>query len=181
VVLNEYCDLSGDDVRDGDVSDHVYDWLVQDLFHTGKATVFVFGHEPAFPKPDVDNGRLRHVGDSLDAYPVRRDRFWSLLSAKHVVAYFCGHTHNYSTVKIDGVWQVDVGHARGAGDTGAPSTFVMVHVDGITVTFDTYRDVHDGTYDYDDITHHGMLACPVAATIYLPLATRKMNTSTTTR
>jgi hypothetical protein len=54
-------------------------------------------------------------------------------------------------------------------------------MDGITVTFDTYRDVHDGTYDYDDIVHHGTLAWPVAATIYLPLAARKTNPSTTTR
>ena len=181
VVLNEYCGKSGDDVRDGDVSDHVYNWLVQDLDHTDKVTVFVFGHEPAFPQPDVYNGRSRHVGESLDKHPLRRDRFWDLLGARWVVAYFCGHTHNYSAVKIDGVWQVDAGHARGAGDIGAPSTFVMVHVDGITVTFDAYRDAHDGTYDYDDIVHHGTLARPVAATVYLPLATRKTNTSTTTR
>jgi hypothetical protein len=172
VVLNEYCGRSGDDVRDGDIVDHIYNWLVEDLMHTDKATVFVVGHEPAFPQPDADNGRLRHVGESLDSHPIRRDRFWELLRARRVVAYFCGHTHNYSTVKIDGVWQVDVGHARGTGDTGAPSTFVMVHVDGITVTFDTYRDVHDGTYDYDDIVHRGTLASPPKITIYLPIVTR---------
>jgi PKD repeat protein len=97
---------------------------------------------------------LRHLGDSLDQYPANRDRFWSLLQNEGVLAYFCGHTHNYSAVNVDGVWQVDAGHARGAGDTGAPSTFVVVHVDGGTVTFDAYRDEHDGTYDYDDITHH---------------------------
>ena len=163
VVLNEYCDSSGEDDTDGDVSDHLYDWLVNDLRNTDKTHVFVFGHEPAYPQPDADNGRVRHVGDSLDKYPARRDRFWDRLQDDHVVAYFCGHTHNYSAVNIDGVWQVDAGHARGAGDTGAPSTFVIVHVDGGTVTFDAYRDEHDGTYDYDDIVHHGALALPPVA------------------
>jgi len=101
---------------------------------------------------------LRHLGDSLDQYPATRDRFWSLLHDEGVLAYFCSHTHNYSAVNVDGVWQVDAGHARGAGDAGAPSTFVVVHVDGGTVIFDAYRDKHDGTYDYDDITHRGTLA-----------------------
>jgi hypothetical protein len=158
VMLNEYCDSTGDDVGDGDVPDHLYNWLANDLSGTARAHTFVFGHEPAYPQPDVDNGRLRHLGDSLDQYPAHRDRFWSLLRNEGVLAYFCGHTHNYSAVNVDGVWQVDAGHARGAGDTGAPSTFVVVRVDGGTVTFDAYRDEHDGTYDYDDITHRGTLA-----------------------
>jgi hypothetical protein len=158
VMLNEYCDSTDDDVRNGDVSAHLYNWLAGDLSDTDKAHTFVFGHEPAYPQPDADNGRLRHLGDSLDQYPANRDRFWSLLQDEGVLAYFCGHTHNYSAVNVDGVWQVDAGHARGAGDTGAPSTFVVVHVDGGTVIFDAYRDEHDGSYDYDDITHRGTLA-----------------------
>ena len=166
VVLNEYCDESGDDVRDGDVSDHVYNWLADDLSATGQAHVFVFGHEPAYPQPDADNGRLRHLGESLDKHPARRDRFWALLQDEGVVAYVCGHTHNYSAVRVDGVWQVDVGHARGVGDTGAPSTFVAVHVDGDVATFHAYRDVHDGTYDYDDVTH---TVVGRGVTVYLPV------------
>jgi hypothetical protein len=164
VMLNEYCDSTGDDVRDGDISDHLYNWLADDLSGTARVHTFVFGHEPAYPQPDADNGRVRHLGDSLDQYPAHRDRFWSLLQDEGVLAYFCGHTHNYSAMNVDGVWQVDAGHARGAGDTGAPSTFVVVHVDGGTVTFDAYRDEHDGTYDYDDIIHHTH-----AVTIHLPV------------
>jgi len=128
------------------------------LSRTDQVHVFVFGHEPAYPQPDVDNGRARHMRISLNAYPTHRDRFWTLLIDEGVVAYFCGHTHNYSAVNVDGVWQVDAGHARGLGDPDAPSTFVMVHVDGPTVTFDAYRDAHDGAYDYDDIRYHGTLA-----------------------
>jgi hypothetical protein len=156
-VLNQYCDTGGDDVTSGDVPDYLYSWLVADLQATSKEHIFVIGHEPAYPQPDADNGRIRHVGDSLDQYPANRDRFWELLKTEGVVAYLCGHTHNYSAVRIDGVWQLDAGHSRGAGDTGAASTFIVVHVDGDRVTFDTYRDDHDGVYDYDDISHSSTL------------------------
>jgi hypothetical protein len=99
---------------------------------------------------------MRHIGDSLDKYPARRDRFWELLRDEGVLAYFCGHTHNYSAVKIDGVWQLDAGHCRGVGDPGAPSTFLIVDVAGDSlddVMFRVYRDAHDGIYDYDDIVY----------------------------
>ncbi|RUA17493.1 MAG: hypothetical protein DSY55_02085, partial [Clostridia bacterium] len=157
VVLNEYCDRFGDNVLDGDIRDHVYNWLQADLQATTKEHIFVFGHEPAYPQPDADTGSSRHVGDSLDKYPTRRNRFWNLLKNEGVVAYVVGHTHRYSAVKIDGVWQVDAGHARGKGDTSAPSTFLIFHVNNGEVTMDVYRDVHDGVYDYDDITYHETL------------------------
>jgi len=155
VILNEYCDTGGDDVTHGNIPDHLYNWLLADLSSTTKEHIIVFGHEPAYPQPDADNGRLRHEGDSLNQYPLNRDRFWNLLRDKEVLAYISGHTHNYSIYRYDGVWQLDVGHARGAGDVGAPSTFVIVNVDGSMVTFDTYRDIHDDEYDYDDIIHSG--------------------------
>ncbi|MFQ5594251.1 MAG: metallophosphoesterase family protein [Anaerolineae bacterium] len=144
VMLNEYCDTGGDTVRDGDVVDHLYDWLVADLSATDKTHVFVFGHEPAYPQPDADNGRTRHLGDSLDKYPTNRDRFWNLLRDEGVIAYVYGHTHNYSAIEIDGVWQLDAGHARGQGDTGARSTFIVISVGDSGVTFKTYRDDADG-------------------------------------
>lgn len=157
VVLNEYYDGTSDTGTDGDVVDELYAWLAADLAATTKEHIFVFGHEPAYPQPDADNGRERHMSDSLNKYAAHRDRFWDLLAAHDVVAYVNGHTHNYSAVKIGGVWQIDVGHCRGAGDTGAPSTFVLFHVDGPTVEFVAYRDEHDGVYDYDDILHQGVL------------------------
>ena len=157
VVLNEYCDETGDHNPGGTVSDHLYDWLVSDLKATAQKHIFVFGHEPAFPQPDADNGRIRHLGDSLDADPINRDRFWRLLRDEGVLAYFCGHSHNFSVYYNNGVWQLDAGHSRGAGDTGVPSTFLMIRVDGNTVTFDAYRDAHDGVYDYNDVIHSGTL------------------------
>lgn len=172
VVLNEYCDTKGDSVTHGDIPNHLYDWLVDDLVKTTKDHIFIFGHEPAFPQPDADNGRVRHLTDSLNLYPVNRNRFWSLLKQTSVVAYFCGHTHNYSVVNFDGVWQIDSGHARGQADTGAPSTFLKVHVDGGKITYSAYRDIHDGLYDYNDIIHNGTLK-GFPWTLFLPAITNK--------
>jgi len=163
VLLNEYCDASGDASTDGDVSDTLYDWLADDLSATDKQHIFVFGHEPAYPQADADNGRERHLGDSLDGHPASRDRFWNLLRVRGVVAYICGHTHNYSAVHIGGVWQLDAGHAQGQGDPDAPSTFVVIHVAGDAVTFQVYRD--DDAGGAYSLAHAGVLA---GERLYLP-------------
>ncbi|MCD6345516.1 MAG: metallophosphoesterase [Anaerolineae bacterium] len=168
VMLNVYCDSAGDHATTGDVPDHLYNWLADDLNSTTKSVIFVFGHEPAYPQPDADNGRERHFGDSLDQYPAHRDRFWELLHDHGAVAYICGHTHNYSLVQMDDVWQLDAGHARGKGDAGARSTFVVIHVNGGRVTFATYRDdANDGTYIQ---RYGGVLYAPYS--VYLPLILR---------
>jgi len=156
VMLNEYCDAAGDTVTDGNVPNHLYNWLVADLNATSQEHTFVLGHEPAYPQPDADSGRLRHQNDSLNAHPDNRDRFWSLLKDQGVIAYICGHTHNYSAVNVDGVWQLDAGHARGVADTGARSTFILIRVDGPFIEFETYRDNYEGG-PYN-LTHSGTLA-----------------------
>ncbi|MGQ9466785.1 MAG: metallophosphoesterase family protein [Anaerolineae bacterium] len=162
VILNLYCDAAGDAVTDGDIPDHLYRWLASDLAATDRAHVFVFGHEPAYPQPDAHTGRKRHMEDSLNAHPARRDRFWNLLRERGVRAYICGHTHNYSAIQVDSVWQLDVGHARGMGDPEVPSTFILVRVDGPSVVFETYRDFGSGYVLADS----GVLAVPF--TLYLP-------------
>ena len=165
VIINEYCDVSGDAATDGDIPDYLYDWLVADLNATQMAYIFVIGHEPAYPQPDADNGRLRHADDSLNLHMEHRDRFWDLLKGRGVVAYICGHTHNYSLVNINGVWQLDAGHARGLGDPGARSTFSYIHINGAMVTYETYRDdANGGLYS---LMHAGILA---GYRVYIPLA-----------
>ena len=119
VVINQYYDGQSDRGVDGDVTDALYTWLAADLEANRKPQVFVIGHEPTVSMPDLNNGRVRHRGDSLDKYPEHNHRFWSLLREHDVIAYFCGHTHNTSVAKINGVWQIDAGHARGKGDPGA--------------------------------------------------------------
>jgi len=117
VFLNEY--LTGD----GRVGDSDYNWLVNDLNANTKPAVFVIGHEPAFPEN-------RHVGDSLDALPAERDRFWNLLNERKVLAYICGHTHVYSTYSDSAgpTIQIDLGNAGNPSITGNPQTFVIFDV-----------------------------------------------------
>jgi len=153
VMLNEYYNGTSDIGTDGDVVKALYDWLEADLAATTKQHIFVFGHEPAFVKPDMDNGRLRHLGDSLDKYPSRRDSLWSLFKARGVAAYICGHTHNASVLDTMGVFQIDAGHARGAGDTGAPSTYVLVRVSDAKITYEYYRSTGVPTWSYTEIVH----------------------------
>ncbi len=152
VVLNEYFDGSSDTGTDGDITDSLYSWLVGDLNANTKPVIIVFGHEPAYPQPDEESGRIRHAEDSLNKYAANRDRFWSTLASFGVKAYVCGHTHGYSAVMIDGGWQIDVGHARGTGDTGTASTFVMFYVmKNGDVWFYTYRlNTVENTWELTD-------------------------------
>ena len=150
VVLNVYCDTESDTRTDGAIVDALYEWLADDIDATDQEHVFVFGHEPAYPQPDAENGIERQVGESLDKYPVTRDRFWKLLSDEGIVAYFTSHTHSYSVVEIDGVWQIDTAHSMGARTQATKSTFVMVHVVGDAVTYETYRAGIDEQYVLSD-------------------------------
>lgn len=131
VVLNQYYDGVSDVGSAGDVEDELHEWLVEDLSTTTQRVLIVFGHEPAYPLPDEESGRLRHEYDSLNQYPANRDRFWETLKSYGVSAYICGHTHNYSSRIINGLLQIDAAHARGTGDIGARSTFLR---------FEAYRD-----------------------------------------
>ncbi|UCD37445.1 MAG: metallophosphoesterase [Fidelibacterota bacterium] len=116
VVLNQYFDGESDTGTDGDVVPELLDWLERDLSENTKGLIFVFGHEPLIAIPDMHNGRLRHQGDSLDKYMKNWHRFHQLLLKHDVTVYICGHTHNTSVAKINGLWQIDVGHARGTED-----------------------------------------------------------------
>jgi predicted phosphodiesterase len=92
----------------------------------------------------MDSGRIRHAGDSLIIDPERREKFVAMLKKFRVKALLCGHTHNCSVAKVQGVWQTDSGHARGAGDLGAPSTFLKIRVNGDRASVDIYRADRNG-------------------------------------
>jgi hypothetical protein len=140
-VINEYYHDGVDNDPVGNVSDDLLAWLAADLDATAQPVIFVIGHEPAFPRPDMAfPHRLRHFGDSLDQFPDNRNAFWQTLVDHGVKAYICGHTHNFSLVKADGVWQIDVGHARGLADIGARSTFLRMSVyESGEVTWEAWR------------------------------------------
>jgi 3',5'-cyclic AMP phosphodiesterase CpdA len=101
VITNPYWRYPG-----GGYTDEQLEWIEQDLRASTRTFKFVFGHEPAFPVS-------RHVGDSLDANPENRDRFWQILKDNGVQAFFCGHTHNLSHSVKNGVYQIDNGEVRG--------------------------------------------------------------------
>lgn len=135
IVINEYYDGISDTgpfpgaSEAGRIHPSLYAWLEAELAYAETlhpAYLFVVGHEPVYPLPDEANGRLRHRGDSLDIHKEEAIAFVDLLKAHDVTAYLCGHTHNYSAALVDGVVQIDAGHARGTGDTGAPSTFLRL-------------------------------------------------------
>jgi hypothetical protein len=155
VILNIYCDEGNDMRTDGAIVDHLYDWLKVDLSATTQEHIFVIGHEPAYPQPDADRGIIRHMGDSLDQYPITRDRFWTLLQEFSVVAYITGHTHSYSIVDINGVWQIDVAHSMGARTQSTRSTYIIIDVEGSHVGYTTYR-VNNYTDEYE-LVHSGSL------------------------
>jgi hypothetical protein len=148
-VINEYYDGTSDTATDGDVPDALHNWLNNDLSNTLQPIKFVIGHEPAFPQVDEQSGRLRHGDDSLNAHEANRDRFWQTLVDWGVIAYICGHTHNFGVYLYNGVWQIDVGYTRGFGDTGARSTFVIFYVmDNDSVWYYPYR-LNLNTHNYE--------------------------------
>ncbi|UCH09041.1 MAG: metallophosphoesterase [Fidelibacterota bacterium] len=116
VVLNQYFDGHSDVGTDGDVVPELLEWLRRDLSENEKRHIFVIGHEPLISIPDMETGRIRHEDDSLNKYVKNMHRFHQLMLEYGTTAYLCGHTHNTSIAKINGIWQIDVGHARGIED-----------------------------------------------------------------
>ncbi len=112
-VINVYFDGESDHGTDGDVVPELLEWLEKDLSSTDKPFLFVAAHEPLIALPDMDNGRIRHQGDSLDKYYRNAYKLRELLKKYNVRAIFNGHTHGASICKINGLWQVDSGHAYG--------------------------------------------------------------------
>ncbi len=140
VVLNEYYDGQSDTGTKHNVGDSLFNWLKNDLENNTKPLIYVFGHAPLLALPDIDTGRHRHLHDSLNQQPDNNHRFQKLLRRHNITAYFCGHTHGASYANLNGIWQIDAGHARGLIDTGTPSTFMKIEVSGLSTTVKMYRD-----------------------------------------
>jgi len=146
VVLSDYFDGRNDAAKP-DISDATIAWLEQDLAATRQPLIWIVSHKPLECLPDMDNGRQRHAGDACVLDPALREKFAALLKKHQVCAFICGHTHGCSIARVHGLWQADSGHARGAGDPGAPSTFLKFRVQEGQVAVDVYRaDVHGKNY-----------------------------------
>lgn len=133
VAINQYYDGSSDVGTDGDVVPELLDWLEEDLAATQQKYIFVYGHEPIVSLPDMDNGRIRHQGDSLDKYPKNVFRFYQILMKYGVDAYLCGHTHSTSFGVINGLWQLDVGHSRGLEEDSVPEELFRMVSEAVTM------------------------------------------------
>lgn len=143
-AVSEYDGRNPKKVGEADITDVTLDWLEKDLSGTSQPLIFVFGHNPIKSFPDMDSGRVRHGGASVSANPAHLSRFIKSLTDHHVCAYICGHTHDTSIEKVDGIWQTDSGHARGADDPGSPSTFLRFRVSGAKALVEVYRGDSNG-------------------------------------
>lgn len=129
IVLNIYYDYL---IKNGHICPRQMAWLENDLSQNTRPFIFVFGHEPGYPFGN------RHLGDSLDQDPVRRTQFFNLLKQYNVIAYFSGHTHVYGRTSLEGVYDVGVGTIDTANNELGRYTYVVVHLEGKRVTFETY-------------------------------------------
>jgi len=85
-----------------------FEWLTARLEEAReKDHIFVFVHEPLYPK-------ISHFKTSLDEYPEERDKLAALFKEYKVDMVFAGHCHIYNYSVIDGLHQIITGGA-GAG------------------------------------------------------------------
>jgi 3',5'-cyclic AMP phosphodiesterase CpdA len=107
-----------------------YSWLEKVLASSDKKHKFVFLHHPLYTEP----GRGRHAGNSLDKYPLERDRLEALFVKYKVDAVFAGHEHMYHRRTVDNLTHVITG---GGGaplytndENGGFHHFILITVDG---------------------------------------------------
>jgi hypothetical protein len=87
----------------GGLYDRVLNFTDQAFRTTTKPVKFAFYHEPCYPD-------VRHVGDSLDIDPARRDRFWGMLVNFGVSTTYVGHTHQSDMEEVvQGIREIDGG------------------------------------------------------------------------
>jgi len=147
VVLNQYYDGKSDMDTDGNVVPELLEWLSQDLDETQKDFIFVFGHEPIFPMPDMETGRVRHYDNSLNKYMDNNIAFIRLLQKHHVTAYICGHTHNTSYSMFNGLWQIDTGHSRGLEGI-SPSEYFPEVMEGMDANIQNGMTITDAGREF---------------------------------
>jgi len=168
---------------EGEVDADLLLWLQEDLNTTTQDHVFVFAHEPAFP-------RYRHLGDALDQYPESRNAFWrTLVIDPRVRAYFCGHTHYFNRMRVrdpstagttgfpddpGGLFQVDVGNIGNAlGDGKLTLVYISVESDSVRFRAVSTPRLEANWSVADEWSIPGTHRFP--ATLYEPLAASEVS------
>jgi hypothetical protein len=75
------------------ISDAQLNWVKANTDTNKKHNLYFF-HEPAYPTG-------AHVGGSLDANQLQRDKLWEIIDQSINPMAFCGHEHNYSRRHIN--------------------------------------------------------------------------------
>ncbi|NCO65208.1 MAG: metallophosphoesterase [Candidatus Aquicultor secundus] len=111
-------------------------WLDKALKNSAKNLHFVFVHEPAYPTGS-------HLGSSLDANKLSRDKLWTIFDARGVTLVFVGHEHNYARRHIDSAMNETIKGTRfgfkrkiyqvTSGSVGAPPTSTYKSKTGVDV------------------------------------------------
>ncbi|MBN2569084.1 MAG: metallophosphoesterase [Deltaproteobacteria bacterium] len=83
------------------------EWLKGDLKQAEGKHIFVMLHRPLYPK-------IKHLKDSMNKYPEKRDQLARLFKQYHVDMVFVGHVHVYNFTVVGGLSQII------AGGSGAP-------------------------------------------------------------
>ncbi|PLX54343.1 MAG: hypothetical protein C0611_00530 [Desulfobacteraceae bacterium] len=83
------------------------EWLKGDLKRAEGKHIFIILHRPLYPK-------IKHLKDSLNKYPEKRDELAGLFKQYKVDMVFVGHVHVYNFSVVGGLNQII------AGGSGAP-------------------------------------------------------------
>lgn len=118
---------------DGKVSQAMFDWLSQELSTTIGYKIVCL-HDPLYPYK-------YHIGNSLDADPVMRDKLQKLFESKNVNIVFVGHAHYSNILDKNGVLHVNTGTIlkQGTGDSFNTVNYLHINTNNqlvLTVTND---------------------------------------------
>lgn len=75
------------------ISDAQLNWIKGNSTPNKLHNIYFF-HEPAYPTG-------AHIGNSLDANPLQRDKLWEIIDNSKGSIAFCGHEHNYTRRHIN--------------------------------------------------------------------------------
>lgn len=164
IAVDGYTDLG----KDGVINEAGRQWVEQVIKATPSSIdhIFIFLHEPAFP-------RVRHVGDSFDQDPERRNAFWRMLLEYRgrVRAVLVGHTHSYYRMRVldpagiaandpkvfpnedGGIYQVDAG----AAGNGSVNTIVQVQIEGRKLLFRVLQAENGANKPFAEIDKWSMI------------------------
>ncbi|MBU1052536.1 MAG: metallophosphoesterase [Proteobacteria bacterium] len=108
------------------------EWLKEDLKGAEGKHIFVLLHRPLYPK-------IKHLEDSLNKYPEKRDELAGLLKQYNVDIVFAGHVHVYNFSVVSGLSQIIAGGSgaplAGTLEDGAFSHFFNVIVNGDDIDY----------------------------------------------